>query len=110
MGRGRDKEAVEVVHRVAKYNGTTSTLTVESLQEAAAAAAGRWAGEEASVVVEMDTSARGAIRRRLNKLNTTHVKSLFATKKLAYSTSLLITSWGKNAMFIPCARLILVVS
>lgn len=95
MGRGRDKEAVEVVHLVAKYNGTTSTLTLESLQNAAASAAGRWAGDDESVVVDMDTSARAAVRRRLSKLNSAHIKSLFATKKLAYSTSLLITSWGE---------------
>lgn len=94
MGRGRDKEAVEVVHRVAKYNGTTSTLTLESLQAAGADA--RWAGDSASVVVgEIDTSARGAVRRHLSKLRTEHLKSLFATKKLAWSTSLLITCWGK---------------
>lgn len=101
MGRGRDKEAVDVIHRVAKYNGTTSTLTVESLEEAAAAAAGRWAGEDASVVVDMDTSARGAIRRRLTKLNSAHVKSLFATKKLAYSTSLLIVTWALIGLAFP---------
>ena len=95
MGRGRDKEAVEVVHRVAKYNGTTSTLTLDSLQEAAEAAAGRWAGEDKSVVVDMDTSAAGAVRRAVSKLSSAHIKSLFATRKLAYSTSLLILCWGK---------------
>lgn len=99
MGRGRDKEAVEVVHLVAKYNGTTSSLTLESLQEAGAAAAGRWSGEDASVVVEMDTSAIGAVRRRLTKLNLAHVKPLFATRKLAYSTSLLILSWGASIIY-----------
>ena len=32
---GRDKEAVEVVHRIAKANGVVSSLTVEDLNEAA---------------------------------------------------------------------------
>lgn len=33
---GRDAEAVDVVHAVAKANGTTSSLTVEHLRDAAA--------------------------------------------------------------------------
>jgi hypothetical protein len=32
MGRGKDGEAVEVVHQVAKRNGKESTLTLDSLQ------------------------------------------------------------------------------
>jgi hypothetical protein len=31
MGRGMDAEAVDVVHKVAAYNGRTSTLTLEHL-------------------------------------------------------------------------------
>jgi len=31
MGRGMDVEAVDVVHKVAEYNGRTSTLTLEQL-------------------------------------------------------------------------------
>ncbi|KAG6917195.1 hypothetical protein DXG01_003538 [Tephrocybe rancida] len=34
MGRGRDETAVEVVHRVAELNGTTSNLTLEDLVKA----------------------------------------------------------------------------
>lgn len=32
MGRGRDAEAVEVLHKVARYNGMESSLKIEHLQ------------------------------------------------------------------------------
>lgn len=37
MGRGRDEEAVRAVHLVAAYNGKTSSLRLEHLQEIDAA-------------------------------------------------------------------------
>ncbi|KAF8074178.1 MFS general substrate transporter [Lyophyllum atratum] len=93
MGRGRDEEAVEVVHRVAEHNRTTSSLTVEHLREA-----GSLSFAEGQ---DLDTSAKGAIGRQLRKFNLRHVKSLFATRKLAYSTSLLITLWAFIGLAFP---------
>ncbi|KAG6835635.1 hypothetical protein H0H93_016327 [Arthromyces matolae] len=86
MGRGQDELAVEVVHRVAQYNGTTSGLVLEDLAKA---------GDlEFNNGKEMDTSARAAVARNLASFDAGHVKSLFATRKLAYSTTLLIILWG----------------
>ncbi|KAG6849835.1 hypothetical protein H0H93_004519 [Arthromyces matolae] len=86
MGRGQDELAVEVVHRVAQYNGTTSRLVLEDLAKA---------GDlEFNNGKEMDTSARAAVARNLASFDAGHVKSLFATRKLAYSTTLLIILWG----------------
>ncbi|KAG8216949.1 hypothetical protein J3R82DRAFT_7230 [Butyriboletus roseoflavus] len=34
MGRGRDEDAVEIIHKVAAYNGKTSYLTVDHLKDA----------------------------------------------------------------------------
>ncbi|GLB38811.1 putative sugar (and other) transporter [Lyophyllum shimeji] len=93
MGRGRDEAAVEVVHRVAELNGRTSTLTVEDLRQAAGAAGGERR--------EVDASAKGAVRRQLEKFGTGHVRSLFATRKLAYSTGLLITLWAFIGLAFP---------
>lgn len=93
MGRGRDDEAVEVVHKVAAYNGKTVNLTVETLKQAEREVSGDRESEGADVT-HMDTSAKAAALRKLKKFDTGHVKSLFATKKLAWSTSLLITVWG----------------
>ncbi|KII86743.1 hypothetical protein PLICRDRAFT_267090 [Plicaturopsis crispa FD-325 SS-3] len=98
MGRGRDAEAVEVVHKVAKYNGTTSRLTLEHL-EAAGCLGGPVGAEEAQA--KMDTSAVGAVRRVLSKFSSEHVQALFATRKLAYSTSLLIVLWAFIGLAFP---------
>jgi hypothetical protein len=88
MGRGRDEQAVEVMHLVAEYNGTTSRLRLEHLQ-----AVGKY-GEGEQVSPGQDTSALAAVKRQLAKFRGDHVKTLFATRKLAYSTSLLIVIWG----------------
>lgn len=81
MGRGRDAEAVKVVHEVARRNGTTSSLTLEDLQSF-------------DLQGQQGTDAAAAIARKLEKLNFTHVRALFATKKLAYSTSVITIIWA----------------
>lgn len=85
MGRGRDDLAVDIVHKVAAFNGTTSTLSIEHLQAV-----------EKIDEKQMETNAAAAVRRKLSAFSGNHVKSLFATKKLAWSTSLLIILWGKH--------------
>jgi MFS family permease len=40
------------------------------------------------------SAATAALRRKLEKVNLDHVRALFATKKLAYSTSLIMLVWA----------------
>jgi hypothetical protein len=87
MGKGRDEEAVRVVHEVARRNGKTSTLTLEDLQ-----ACTNLAGS--GTPVQVQTSASAAVRRRLQKLDASHIKALFATKKLAFSTTIITIVWA----------------
>lgn len=89
MGRGRDAEAVEVVHKVAQYNGRESSLTLEMLT-----AAGQLKSAEDASEAAFDTSAKAAALRKIKSFSGSHVKPLFATRKLAYSTTLLIILWG----------------
>ena len=81
MGRGKDAEAVKIVHEVARRNGKTSNLTLEDLQVF-------------DLRGHQGTNASAAIARKLEKLNFTHVRALFATKELAYSTSLITLIWA----------------
>ncbi|PGH26493.1 hypothetical protein AJ80_01807 [Polytolypa hystricis UAMH7299] len=81
MGRGKDEDAVRVVHEVARRNGKTSWLTLEHLESI-----GQGANQR--------TDAAQAVKRNLEKLNLNHIKALFATPKLAYSTSLIIVVWA----------------
>ncbi|KAF2678407.1 MFS general substrate transporter [Lentithecium fluviatile CBS 122367] len=88
MGKGKDAEAVKVVHEVARRNGKTSTLTLEDLELCNNLAPSGHAGPQAQ------SHTRAALKRNLEKINTSHIKALFATKKLAYSTSLITLVWA----------------
>ncbi|KAI0918683.1 hypothetical protein AcV5_002606 [Taiwanofungus camphoratus] len=88
MSRGRDVEAVEIMQRIARYNGRVCSLTVDTLQIVGEARV------EGKKEIRMETSARAAVLRRVRKYSGRHVKSLFATKKVALSTSLLIIIWA----------------
>lgn len=95
MGRGRDAEAVEVVHKVAAYNGTTSNLTLDMLRRADInRPASLKDVPEVSPISAIDTSRSGALRRVLRVFGWDHITPLFKTRKVAWSTSLLITLWG----------------
>lgn len=102
IGKGRDEEAVEIIHKIAKFNGKADrcTLTVEDLQEAgrdchakessAFPVAKLSGGDRASTVPE----ATDVERKAGLLLSSSHIKPLFATRKMAWSTSLLIVIWG----------------
>jgi MFS family permease len=88
MGKGKDAEAVKVVHEVARRNGKTSTLTLEELEACNSFAP---AGQ---VSAPAQSHTQAALKRNLEKLNTSHIKALFATKKLAFSTGLITLIWA----------------
>ncbi|KAG8944727.1 hypothetical protein FRC04_001580 [Tulasnella sp. 424] len=94
MGRGRDAEAVEVVHKVAAYNGKTSNLTLEDLT--------RFDKEDITGEGKgLDSSAKAAVQRNVEKFSANHIKSLFRTRKLAISTSLIIIIWALIGLAYP---------
>ncbi|KAI0691072.1 MFS general substrate transporter [Cytidiella melzeri] len=82
VGRGRDADAVAALQRIAAYNGRPCSLTVKDLVQA---------GE--SVHKPGDKHKRGLLSAG-SDYTTDHLQSLFKTKKLAWSTSLLIAIWG----------------
>ena len=83
MGKGRDEEAVQVVHEVARRNGKTTTLTIEDLRACESLGSGG-----------VNTSASAAVKRQLEKVNLTHVRALFSGKTLAFSTAMIMTVWA----------------
>ncbi|KAI0776704.1 MFS general substrate transporter [Trametes elegans] len=88
VGRGRDAEAVDVLRRIAQFNGRETTLEARDL-EAAAAAVGGGSGSEGG------GEGKGKlVLSRSSVFTIDHVKGLFETPKLAWSTSLLIFLWG----------------
>ncbi|KAH8930492.1 MFS general substrate transporter [Atractiella rhizophila] len=97
MGRGRDEEAVENVHRIARYNGKTSDLKVEDLK-AVGVIAGLEDGEKER---EVDKTILGALKRSTEHFSGEHVKAIFATKQLFWSSSLIILIWGIIGLAFP---------
>ena len=93
MGKGQNAKAVEVVHKVAEYNRTTTNLGVSDLDRVDAKSGE--AGSDAEDKKD-ETHAQQAIRRQMTKFDSNHVRSLFASRKLAYSTTLLIILWGER--------------
>ena len=84
VGKGEDAEAVVVIHKIAAYNSTTSSLAVEHLTQIGSTGA--------------QVRGKGILSRTSN-FTMDHIKALFATKEMAYSTSLLISIWGKSILF-----------
>lgn len=79
IGKGRDGEAVQIMHRLASYNGTKCSLTLEQLQ----------------AVGDVKTRENGkSFISQTSNYTMDHIRSLFATPKLAYSTTLLVSLWS----------------
>jgi hypothetical protein len=93
MGKGKDEEAVRIVHEVARRNGKTTPLSVEDLQACATIVPGGTA--------QVNTTAAAAVKRNLQKVDASHVKALFATKKLAFSTTIITIIWASIGLAYP---------
>ncbi|KAK4238013.1 synaptic vesicle 2-related protein [Achaetomium macrosporum] len=82
MGKGKDEEAVRIVHEVARRNGKTSGLTVADLK----------ACEPEGYV--HPTKVSHAVKRKLEDIKFERVRTLFGTRKLALSTGLIMVIWA----------------
>ncbi|WVN90196.1 uncharacterized protein L203_105432 [Cryptococcus depauperatus CBS 7841] len=91
MGKGRDEDAVRIIHEVARRNRKTSNLTVDDLK------ACEGSGDE----MRQQTDAAAAIKRKLEALSSKHVRALFATKKLGFSTFMIMAVWAFIGLAFP---------
>jgi len=92
MGKGRDEMAVKIVHEVARRNGKTSGLSIEDLR-----VCDGLQGEGQG----METDNAAAIKRKLASLKGDHIKALFATKRLAFSTAAIMVVWAFIGLAFP---------
>lgn len=118
---GQDAQAVRVIHRIAKRNGVTSTLTVKDLHLAAApyleadpAAKADTSRPQASEEGQEETtemitafSTWELVKNSFSDINGEHTKGLFATPQLAYSTSLIIFIYGALGLAYPLFKCVL---
>ena len=96
---GRDEEAVEVIHKIAKRNGKTSSLTVEDLKLAAAPYLDV---DEASIITaQTKLSTFELIKHSFDDVTGSNLKSLFSTRRLAWSTSLVVFCYAAVGLAYP---------
>ncbi|KAM0789193.1 hypothetical protein ACM66B_000038 [Microbotryomycetes sp. NB124-2] len=93
---GRDQDAVDVIHAVARYNGKSSSLTVEDLRNAAKPFL-----EPGQEVIDTRFSTIELVKNSFKEFSGEHVKGLFATKRLAWSTSLICIIYGTLGISYP---------
>lgn len=96
MGKGRDADAVNVVHKVAAKNGKVSTLTIEDLENFNDPHTG-----------PQEIKNKDILKRELRKVDFSHVRALFSSPKLAWSTTCLVLIWAFIGLGFPLVRLAL---
>jgi hypothetical protein len=74
---------------VAKHNGKQTPLTIEHLRRCEVEYSAR-PGEATS----QDISIKAIIKRSVSRFSLEHVKALWSTPRLAYSTTLIVLLWG----------------
>lgn len=91
IGKGDDERAIQVLHEVARRNGRAEacTLSIEDLK----------ACEPEGYVPEV--SAASAVKRSLEDFNLSKTRALFATKRLALSTGIIMSVWGLIGLAYP---------
>jgi O-antigen ligase len=98
---GRDEAAVEVIQKIAKRNKTTTSLTVEDLQNAAMP----YMTEDEITAMKKgqskEMSSLDLIKLAMTNTSTGHIKALFSTPRLAFSTSLITVIYGTLGLAYP---------
>ena len=84
LSRGRQKEAVAVIHGMAYKNKTTTWLTEEILNEI---------GGDPEVAVDSKLTTMEIIRRKLSTFSGERITPLFSYKRLGWNTGLLWFCW-----------------
>lgn len=96
MGRGHDEQAAQSVLKVGLKNKkwNEEDERTQELLDALRAVDKKYGGR-------MQVGAADAAKRSLDKLSLDHVRALFKTRKMAYSTSLLIVIWALIGLAFP---------
>src|ERR1700712_5052953 len=84
LSRGRQAEAVAVVHGMAYKNRTTTWLTEDILNEI---------GGDPAVALDSELTTSEIIRRKFSSFSTDRIGPLFKTKKIALNTALIWFCW-----------------
>lgn len=92
MGKGRNDEAVHVVHEIARRNGRRTSFSLSHLVDSEGSEDEDEHEDELQAMPALTT--RNLIRMRLEKVSLEHVRALFDTPRRAWSTTLIILVWA----------------
>ncbi|KAL1661256.1 major facilitator superfamily domain-containing protein [Schizophyllum commune] len=87
IAKGRDEEALAVLQHLAKRNGRQISLTIEDFRSIKGG--------------QVHVTTKDILRRTFSQMNLSHIKPLFAGRKLAINTSLTILLWGLIGLAYP---------
>ncbi|KAG6064838.1 hypothetical protein E4U32_008037 [Claviceps aff. humidiphila group G2b] len=101
LNKGRQDEAVAVVHGIAYKNSTKTWLTSDILDQVAADEAGHSRSGQSSPPPLAVKSAPGAIKEKIKGFSGERLKPLFENKTLGMATVLIWFSWASIGMGYP---------
>lgn len=91
MGKGRDKEAVQVVREIARRNGRRTSFSLSHLNSPDSS------DSENNQMLQPPTpvlSTRDIVRMKLDTISLVHLRALFDTPRHAWTTSLITLVWA----------------
>ena len=91
IGKGEDERAIETVYKIAKYNRTETSITIEDLQRI-----DELYGDGTHPVKE-----NHLLKEKLKKFDLSHIRACFGSRKLMISSSLVIWTWGIIGLAFP---------
>ncbi|KAF8139344.1 major facilitator superfamily domain-containing protein [Mycena galopus ATCC 62051] len=94
VAKGRDEEAIEVLEHIARKNGKTITLTLESLRAVTKDIAG-----QTGTTTYLSTYQ--VVRNAFSSFSMSHVTPMFSTRRLAINTIITIVLWGLIGLAYP---------
>jgi len=100
MGKGEDDEAVAVLRNVARVNGKEGSvkLTADDLRRGVNQGESGLGEESLERNVLVGGDLRELVLKQLGVVDANHVKPLFAMRKLAWSSGLLIVLRGSSSL------------
>ncbi|KAJ3877407.1 MFS general substrate transporter [Lentinula edodes] len=91
ISKGQDEKAIKVLEHIARVNGRTITLTVESLRIVSGT----------QDVTSTPLTTRQLIKQSFSSFSLSHVTPLFSTRRLAINTTITILLWGLIGLAYP---------
>ncbi|CUM66704.1 uncharacterized protein PRCAT00004382001 [Priceomyces carsonii] len=93
LARGDDARAIEVLHRIAKFNKTECSLTLEDLEYID--------GLQLDGPKEEKPTHSLLLKAKISSFKMTHIRECFGSKKLAISSSMVIFTWALIGLAFP---------